>query len=456
MYRASRRLKPVTVWALLALACCAVFGAVAADAQTAIGVVVPANAEAVDTGIDVLPGDEVLLRASGRWTNGGGSPQYVEAGGFGPGAFPSARFPTLPLAALAGFVGIDVIPVSVPMRLSSRGRLQLAMNDVAGTYGDNAGVLKVAVAFYAGVAPMPGLVGKSVGAAREELAAFGFEPEVVAQPSTAYPAGMVSVQAPEPGTDLHGVPVVRLTVSTGPPPPPPASGGPSMEVQPPVWIPPATTPVPDIVGWSALEGEQRLRGVGLTAIPAGGRLSRYPSGQVLQTEPVAGTPVVRGSKVEYWFASGENLVPSVEGSPVADADAEMQAAGFANLSHRATWSARPAGEVVRQSHRPGRPASLQAGIVLQVSRGWAGPAGIAALILGALATASTVWWRRRRIGATRKLVQVSADVEDETELREMESKGFSAPPVAIEVALEDGETAIDGNVPIISHKVTHE
>src|SRR5262249_39418754 len=109
-------------------------------AQVPTKIEVPATAEWTDTGIDLLPGDTLRIRAAGEWSNvatGG----YVGPQGYSSGAYPGTQLPGAPLAALIARIGNSLVNVE-PARIievRSRGRLSLGMNDVPGTFSDNRG-----------------------------------------------------------------------------------------------------------------------------------------------------------------------------------------------------------------------------------------------------------------------------------------------------------------------------
>jgi hypothetical protein len=111
-------------------------------------VVVPANVEWVDTGIDVRASVAFFLTmsASGHWTNTAGG-QQVGAAGYGSLILPNAIAPAVPFASLIGRIDGAIFGVGENFRKRSpaTGRLFLAMNDVAATFGDNSGELTVVI-----------------------------------------------------------------------------------------------------------------------------------------------------------------------------------------------------------------------------------------------------------------------------------------------------------------------
>ena len=186
-----------------------------AAAQGQKQVPVPAAVEWTDTGIDLLPGDILLIRAAGEWSNvaSGG---FVGQDGYGS-PYPGTTLASAPLASLLMRVGTIVAQAraaDTPVRW--RGRLSLGMNDVAGTFGDNRGSLNAYVFYTLRPAPIRDFTGLVVTEARKWLSSYGIEPVIRMGPSP-MAEGLIYEQSPKPAVDLHGVPEVQLFVSTGPP-----------------------------------------------------------------------------------------------------------------------------------------------------------------------------------------------------------------------------------------------
>lgn len=124
-------------------------------AQDSGTVVVDARAEWVDTGIDLRQGDRMRVGAEAAWSN------VAEGSLLGPDGYqspyPGTVLADVPLGALIGRVGDTVFAIGRGFDQASpaEGRLFLAMNDVAGTYGDNRGraVASISVARGSEAAP---------------------------------------------------------------------------------------------------------------------------------------------------------------------------------------------------------------------------------------------------------------------------------------------------------------
>src|SRR6266496_4963102 len=215
-------------------------------------IAVPANQEWVDTGMDVMQGDQVVfLNRGGQWSNGGKAPRYVSARGFDGVRLPNSRLPDAPLAALIGHVrnSIFLVRFDYQIQMPAAGRLYLGMNDVPGTYSDNLGNVSVSIRSYPSRIPnlkkqilkdvlgppesapalstqrlrMPDLRKHSLKDAFGILSKYHRKARVE-QGSSDLPRGLVYDQEPPPGTDLATVHEIVLHVSEGlrlqPEPPP--------------------------------------------------------------------------------------------------------------------------------------------------------------------------------------------------------------------------------------------
>jgi serine/threonine-protein kinase len=82
------------------------------------------------------------------------------------------------------------------------------------------------------------------------------------------------------------------------------------------------------------QASQTLAGAQLVAVQSSD-LNQFsdtvPAGQIIGTDPAAGTQVPRGTKVKVIFSNGPQPIPipDVRGQSVTDATAALQAAGFA-------------------------------------------------------------------------------------------------------------------------------
>jgi hypothetical protein len=127
--------------------CCALILSSAFAARAQQQKTVPAEVIWVDTGITVRAGQILSIVATGRWSNGGGQPQYVGPDGFGGFRMAGSLLSSASLASLIGNIDSKVFFVgsnySAPSAVS--GKLYLSMNDLPNTFGDNKGSLRVSI-----------------------------------------------------------------------------------------------------------------------------------------------------------------------------------------------------------------------------------------------------------------------------------------------------------------------
>jgi len=123
---------------------------------------------------------------------------------------------------------------------------------------------------------VPDVLQQTEESARQELAAAGFEVQVVEQPSSDTPAGVVFAQSPDPGTEAPKGSTVQINVSTGP----------------------EQAPVPDVIDQDEETAKQTLRDAGFRV-----RVNRVDTedplqdGVVVEQDPVGGTEAELGSEV---------------------------------------------------------------------------------------------------------------------------------------------------------------
>ncbi len=162
--------------------------------------------------------------------------------------------------------------------------------------------------------PVPGdLVGKTIGDATAELQATSLDVGTqTPQHDEKTGAGIVLAVDPATPPQLPKGEKVNLTVSDGP----------------------APRTVPQLTPTMTFDqASQALAAVQLDAVQADG-INQYsvtvPAGQIIGTDPPAGTQVPRDSKVKVIFSKGPQPIPipDVRGQSVADASAALQAAGF--------------------------------------------------------------------------------------------------------------------------------
>ena len=194
--------------------------------------------------------------------------------------------------------------------------------------------------------PVALYTGLPVAQAEQQIKTAHLVPAVKHGSSEKVKQGIVFKQDPQPGEKLAKGDTVTIWASTGPP----------------------KVPVPDVKGQQWPQAKQTLTNAGLKPveriIPGGTK------GQVTATDPAAGTSVPKGSTVRVNVYGGPvpTTVPNVVGQTVAQATANLNAAGF---NYRTTYvpSNAPANQVIHQN--PAANSSVPKGstVTLEVSNG---------------------------------------------------------------------------------------
>ena len=241
---------------------------------------------------------------------------------------------------------------------------------------------------------VPNLSGKTVPEAQQAVESAQLVLAVPVTTPVADPnlVDRVVDQVPAPGQQKSVRATVQISVggpaattarSTSGVAPPDPTVGPTVPGPP---VPSPTVPkvrkvaVPDVVGQNADDAERGLRQAGFavrrTEVDAGGT-----QGDVVGTDPAAGTQVTAGSTVTLQVTTGDGgdtEMPDVTGDRVFDAQRKLQQAGITNLSvqQQATSDADADGRVLDQSPSPGTKVAPGDRVVLVVGRlSGSGPGG---------------------------------------------------------------------------------
>jgi serine/threonine-protein kinase len=162
--------------------------------------------------------------------------------------------------------------------------------------------------------PVPAdLVGKSVADATAQLQAGSLDLGTqTPQHDEANPAGTIIAVDPATPPQLPKGEKVNVTVSDGPAPRTVPQLSPTMSFQ------------------QASQALAAVQLVGVQSDSINQFSNTVPAGQIIGTDPAAGTQVPRDSKVRVIFSKGPQPVPipDVRGASVTDATAALQAAGF--------------------------------------------------------------------------------------------------------------------------------
>lgn len=129
----------------------------------------------------------------------------------------------------------------------------------------------------------------------------------------------------------------------------------------------------NFVGTSAEEAKSILLGQGFEPITRNEISYVYEAGQVIRTEPSAGTEMTAGQTVYIYVSTGPDVITAkmlnVMGLDVDKAKELLGQAGFSNVKTEEVESLKPKGEVIHQSTAKNAEIDVNTEIVLQISKG---------------------------------------------------------------------------------------
>lgn len=134
---------------------------------------------------------------------------------------------------------------------------------------------------------------------------------------------------------------------------------------------PSDVVVPDVVGQPEADAITAITDAGLAAASVQAADDTVPAGSVISQDPVAGTSVAAGSTVTLTISTGPGtvVVPDVSGQPAADAQAELEAQGFAVTTEEAASVDVEAGLVIDTNPAAGTEVAPGTTVVMTVSTG---------------------------------------------------------------------------------------
>ena len=190
-------------------------------------------------------------------------------------------------------------------------------------------------------------VNLSQAEAEAKIQSIGLTPDVKKGANIDTAPGLVFKQEPTEGNKIPKGNPVTIWVSTGKP-----------KVQ-----------VPTLVGQQETAAVNALKALHLKP-DVHGVNSNVKAGQVTAQDPKAGTKVVVGTSVRINVSNGPQPVPvpSVVGSPIDQATATLQGAGF-QVSTNFVDSSQPVNTVISQSPGAGSSAAKNSTVSLTVSKG---------------------------------------------------------------------------------------
>ncbi len=147
---------------------------------------------------------------------------------------------------------------------------------------DEGSTVELIVSQGKGDGTVPNVVGKSQAAAESLLRTNGFIPDPIQVENDIVPSGIVFSQEPVGDTQLAKDSSVRITVSSGP----------------------TQVTVPSVVGQSATSASNQLGQLGFTVRTVQQSSTTVPVGDVISTDPGAGTPLPKGATVQIAVSTG--------------------------------------------------------------------------------------------------------------------------------------------------------
>jgi serine/threonine-protein kinase len=149
------------------------------------------------------------------------------------------------------------------------------------TNADKGSTVEITVSSGIGDATVPDVVGRTQAAAESLLKTNNFIPEVKEAASDTVAKGTVISQSPSANAKATKNSVVTITVSTG-----------AGEVS-----------IPNVVGLNAASASNQLGQAGFTVTTKSQANATVPAGNVISTNPTAGTKAAKGSSVEITVAT---------------------------------------------------------------------------------------------------------------------------------------------------------
>jgi len=164
---------------------------------------------------------------------------------------------------------------------------------------------------------------------------LGIKVDPERQPSNQYEEGQIMAQDKEPGTEVDKNTTITVTISSG------------EEAK--------TTTVPDVVNREESEAEQMIREANLTVAHGEAQYDdNVAEGNVISSNPVAGTEIEEGQTVTIVVSLGQKpaTVPDIRGMSAADAEAALSAEGLVGSASEDYSDTVEAGKVISQDVDP--------------------------------------------------------------------------------------------------------
>ena len=200
---------------------------------------------------------------------------------------------------------------------------------------------------------VPDLRGKTEEEAREELkdTGIGLTVSNERQPSNKYDEGEIMSQDPEPGEEVEMHSTITVILSSG------------EEAK--------TTRVPNVVGKSEAEAEKLIQEANLIVHHDSDYSSDVEDGNVISSDPKAGTEVEEGTEVTIVISLGaeQATVPDLRNKTASAAESALADAGLSGSPSEEYSDSVPEGQVISQSIDPGQKVDKGTTVSYVVSRG---------------------------------------------------------------------------------------
>ena len=200
---------------------------------------------------------------------------------------------------------------------------------------------------------VPDLRGKTEEEAREELkdTGIGLTVSNERQSSNKYDEGEIMSQDPEPGEEVEMHSTITVILSSG------------EEAK--------TTRVPNVVGKSEAEAEKLIQEANLIVHHDSDYSSDVEEGNVISSDPKAGTEVEEGTEVTIVISLGaeQATVPDLRNKTASAAESALADAGLSGSPSEEYSDSVPEGQVISQSIDPGQKVDKGTTVSYVVSRG---------------------------------------------------------------------------------------
>ncbi len=194
------------------------------------------------------------------------------------------------------------------------------------------------------------IVGMPAAAARSELTNLGFtNVSQTGAKNNTVPQGLVISSNPASGTKASVASPVVLVVSTGP----------------------TTVSVPDVSNQPQADATASLEASGFKVTSTTQASASVTAGDVIVTNPPAGSPAAKGSNVQIVVSSGQaqKTIPSLAGQDSVTAAAKLGQLGFQVQTANEPSTKFPVGQVTRTDPPAGSQAPVGSTVTLYVSSG---------------------------------------------------------------------------------------